>query len=108
MNNKFKPGDLAIITNARHATENIGRACELVAAIQPGQTYREPDGRLCTANPEIGEQGWLVVGADVVGRRLTEFGVVPTPGHALVLERWLMPLRGDFQPEQQKSWEVMA
>lgn len=76
---KFKAGDLALMKKAWHQ-ENVGRCVELVCV---NAAYSKI----------IRETAWIVKGEG--------------PG-AWAPESWLMPLRGDFQPEQQKSREVPA
>ena len=101
MSNQFKPGDLALIISSIKRPENVGKACELVAFMVPGERLLfEFDGRKAIkhigANP-----AWLVAGDDVIGSG----GEV---GFALVRPDNLMPLRGDFAPEQQKAMERIA
>ncbi len=87
---KFKAGDLALVIN--HTFPPVVGTCvelrsrHLVGPVDrsnpmdPG-VYETPDG----------EPVWVV---DDQG--------------AIVWEKWLMPLRGDFQPEQQKAKEEVA
>lgn len=101
MNHQFKPGDLALIINTIKRPENVGKSCELVAFMVPGERLEfDYDGRKSIthigANP-----AWLVAGDDVIGSS-------GAAGFALVRPSHLMPLRGDFAPEQQKAMELIA
>ncbi|MBA1301378.1 hypothetical protein JJD66_27500 [Pseudomonas sp. MF6751] len=100
MSHNFKPGDLALIINSHKRPENVGKSCELVAFMAPGDRIEfEFDGNKAIshigANP-----AWLVAGKDVVGSN-------GKAGFALVRPQNLMPLRGDFAPEQQKAKEAV-
>jgi hypothetical protein len=106
MSNQFKPGDLAIIIHAEVVTQNIGMCCELLQLLAPGEECLAPDGDVVFWPPEQTRSVWLVAGDSIVGRKGRGDIRVETPGHCLVLPEWLIPLRGDFQPEQQKSKEV--
>lgn len=99
MSHNFKPGDLALIIKSIKRPENIGKACELLAFMVPGDRVEfEFNGRRVITH--IGEKpAWLVAGDGVVGSN----GDV---GFALVKPGNLMPLRGDFSPEQQKAKEA--
>jgi len=102
MNNQFKPGDLALIVGARRYVENIGKTCQVIELLQPSEVskWRDPaDGR--TVANMAGTQCWLVVGEGLVS------GIESTRGACLALPRHLMPLRGDSQPEQQKSRKLV-
>lgn len=105
MSHNFKPGDLALIVGATKCIDQIGVVCELDRYINEGDEYRTPSGNLCRA----GLGAWLVVGDSVNGRYLKKSTgrEIRTPGQALVLEKLLMPLRGDFAPEQQKAKEAV-
>ncbi|EME90393.1 TPA: hypothetical protein ACID5V_004145 [Pseudomonas aeruginosa] len=76
---KFKAGDLALIVSAQYE-ENLGTVVQLVRV----------DGFYSLIS---GETSWLVEGE---GRG------------CYCRESALIPLRGDFQPEQQKAKEVEA
>lgn len=96
MSHNFKPGDLAIIIGCTRNPRNIGVTVELIEFIDPGQ-------RAADFHPLSGKRyisiasgpGWLVS-----GEALSESGA------AICLEKHLMPLRGDFEPEQQKTKEA--
>ncbi|MNO66377.1 hypothetical protein D3C76_571640 [compost metagenome] len=101
MNHQFKPGDLALIVGAHRFTENIGKTCELVEFLVPGQVsaWRDPaDGR--PVSNASGRECWLVVGEGLVS------SIQDTSGACLAMPAHLMPLRGDFEPEQQKAKEA--
>ncbi|MBW9244113.1 hypothetical protein [Pseudomonas paracarnis] len=105
MSHNFKPGDLALIVGATKLTDQIGVVCELDQYLREGDEYRTPNGNLCRA----GLGAWLVIGESVSGRYLKKSTgrEMRTPGQALVSEKFLMPLRGDFIPEQQKAKEAV-
>jgi len=95
MSHQFKPGDLALIVGALKVQANIGKVCELVEYLveEAISTFVDPcDG--CRARNAAGSPGWIVVGDGL----LSETGY---RGWELVDPRHLMPLRGDFEPEQQ-------
>lgn len=101
---KFKPGDLALIVGSICSdSPNIGRAVELTEYLMPGQDFFGPDGGLHANGADVAV--WLVVGEGVLARDMLDQWI-PSGGMALVEERYLMPLRGDFQPEQEKAKEV--
>lgn len=104
MIHQFKPGDLALIVGAHRLLENIGKTCTLARFLQRGEFYSLPDGtRSMSLNCS-----WLVEGDGITGltyeRRTGEIKTVL--GSGLVDPRHLMPLRGDFEPEQQKAKEA--
>ncbi|RTU31661.1 hypothetical protein DY974_08180 [Pseudomonas aeruginosa] len=101
---KFKAGDLALIIGSLAGdSPNIGKSVELVAWLNPGDSLITPDGvsRECASDVPI----WQVIGNGVLARNLYELWI-DAGGVALVEEKFLMHLRGDFQPEQQKAKEV--
>ncbi|KTT56420.1 hypothetical protein NS337_03550 [Pseudomonas oryzihabitans] len=101
MNHNFKPGDLAMIVGAFSVTQNIGMACELVEHLEPEQVsqWRDQDGY----RQQNGDTGpaWIVIGEGLASW-------CGGDGWCLVDSKHLMPLRGDFAPERQKSQEVPA
>lgn len=99
MGHQFKPGDLALIVKSIKRPENIGKACQLLAFMVPGERLEfEFDG--LRAINHIGTQpAWLVAGDEVISSN-------GNLGFALVRPENLMLLRGNFTPEQQKAKEA--
>lgn len=106
MSHNFKPGDLALIVGAFLLQENIGQAVELVQFLAPEERYKTPDGIGCVAPGYC----WVVTGAGVVGAYQDPFfgDVVRTVGHGVCAPEHLMPLRGDFIPDEQIAREYTA
>lgn len=103
---KFKAGDLALIIGTQHGdSPNIGKCVELVSWLKPGDSLISPDGvsRKCASDNAV----WQVIGNGILARNVRELWI-DAGGVALCEERFLMPLRGNFQPEQQKAKEVIA
>lgn len=100
MGNQFKPGDLAMIIGALNVVSNIGKTCELVEFLLPGEIsdWRDPSDGMRLRNG-TGKAAWLVVGDGVRSSCGSSGWVLAHPRH-------LMPLRGDFEPEQQKQREA--
>lgn len=100
---KFKAGDLALIISSRHE-ENLGRVVELVkffdqeiVTLGDGSKVSNPGKYAC----------WEVQADDMfVTSKLRPEGFYTSC--AGVREKHLAPLRGDFQPEQQKAKEEIA
>lgn len=92
MSHEFKPGDLALVVGAIELPEDVGLTVTLVEHLFPGQAASCPKcpGEICDTD----EPAWLVDHHDET--------------LSLKRSRHLMPLRGDFQPERQKSQEVPA
>lgn len=87
MTNNFKPGDLALTLISLRILP-AGSVVELYKAINPGDNLncvRRPIPAMC--------KGWWCAHGEI-GDRLP------------FAETSLMPLRGDFTPEQQKAKEV--
>lgn len=105
MSHQFKPGDLALIVGASRFPENIGAVVELVAYVPASGIYKS-GGALLRAEGE----SWQVAGESVVGAYRDQLTgqIFRTPGHAIVNPDHLMPLCGDFAPEQQKTQVVPA
>ena len=101
MSHNFKPGDLALIVGAHTTPENIGKVCELVQLLAPEQvsTWRDPNDGLRIQNSDDGS-AWLVIGEGLKSWCGSSGWVMADPIH-------LMPLRGDFTPEQQKAKEAV-
>lgn len=99
MAQEFKAGDLALIVGAQKDIGNIGKSCELVELLKPNERSKTlmADGR--SVHHDCGEPAWLVFGASLTNPdRFIN-------GFAIRTERYLMKLKGDAQPEQQKSKE---
>ncbi|HCI2725791.1 hypothetical protein FA385_25605 [Pseudomonas aeruginosa] len=77
---KFKAGDLALVINHTFPPV-VGTCVELISRHLVGPVDR--------SNP-------------------MDPGVYETPEGEPVWEKWLMPLKGDFHPEQQKAKEEIA
>lgn len=87
---QFKPGDLALVISGG----KLGETAELVRFVEPGDLVVSPTtGKEYQFRPAAGVGGWLCCFRDCM---------------AIKHEKNLMPLRGDFSPEQQKSQEVSA
>lgn len=103
---KFEAGDQALIIGSRSGdSPNIGKGVELVAWLNPGDPVITTDGisRKCAADYSV----WQVIGNGLLARNVRERWV-DAGGVCLVEERFLMPLRGDFQPEQPKAKEEIV
>ncbi|MGN8346342.1 hypothetical protein ACLEJQ_22335 [Pseudomonas sp. SMV71] len=97
MKHNFKPGDLAIIVGCRINPEDIGKLVELSERVLLNGYFTTPSGwRVFSASPGT---CWVVLSENIAS-----YG--GDHGWALVDEKHLMPLRGDFTPEQQKSKEA--
>ena len=103
MNNQFKPGDLALIVGANSMFQNIGKACELIQLVEMGELYTAPNGVLYQ---HADSACWVVTGDGLC--RWFEDGSIEQSDWGLCEPRHLRSLRGDFQPERQKSREVPA
>ncbi|WP_440064825.1 hypothetical protein ACTAB2_05600 [Pseudomonas syringae] len=86
MSNQFKPGDLALVI----AGGFLGQALELIRFVQPGETVVSPTGKIYEFRPKAGIGGWLCASDSEM---------------VIKHEKNLIPLRGDFSPEQQKAKE---
>lgn len=94
---QFKPGDLALIIGGPCA----GCCVELISFHAKGSYVMVSSGSLCFADVA----SWRVSGAGLTAK----FGNLPERRpvkDGLIGPELLMPLRGDFQPEQQKAKEV--
>lgn len=102
MNRNFKPGDLALIVSAQVRVEFIGCVVELQQRVSPGEIYVSPSSKASVLNASA-SHSWVCTGECFNFPEEGEFGGA---GWAQVAERHLMPLRGDFTPEQQKAKEA--
>lgn len=98
----FKSGDLALIVGGS-MPDQLGKVVELLFFIRSREEYAVPGYAHLVRNVSGGDV-WLVKGD--VGMLHEEGGSVD--GFCQKAESNLLPLRGDFQPEQQKSREVPA
>lgn len=99
---QFKAGDMALIV-ACLLPELIGKTVELVTQISPGDEM-VVDGRNWINFNDTA--GWVVAGRDLLV--LTDFGHIEKSDVTFIAEHKLMPLRGDFHSQQQKSRQVKA
>lgn len=106
MSHNFKAGDLALIVGSNfQGSPNIGKSVELVGFYKPGDDLITPDG---TEVEFCGDRAaWLCEGQGLMARDMNDAWVYQG-GVTFCNERYLMPLRGDFAPEQQKSREVVV
>ncbi|HDS1692172.1 TPA: hypothetical protein QEM72_002676 [Pseudomonas putida] len=103
MSHQFKPGDLALIIGSSHGVSpNIGMAVELVQQLETDGRFVMPDGRLVFNR---GPRCW-VIHANGLAAQLSNGAIMDIGGFALCMEIYLMPLRGHFEPEQQKAKEA--
>ena len=95
---RFKAGDLALIVgSASGYSKSVGKFVELIEPVIPGGTYKI-NGRTYLLNESNSAgAGWKVKG-DLVS-------VNGFNGFCLVAERHLMPLRGNFTPEEMREME---
>ncbi|MCO5364788.1 hypothetical protein V2K50_11300 [Pseudomonas alliivorans] len=103
MNHQFKPGDLALVVGSSEGVSpNIGMAVELVEHLITNDEFNLPDGRrLVNRGPAC----WVITAAGLLACR-HHGGWIDVGGIALVMQQYLIPLRGDFAPEQQKAKEA--
>lgn len=100
---QFKSGDLALIINSINE-ENIGRVVTVTGMTKKGDRIDQEDGAHVISDID----GMVIVEGDIV------VSAEWLPSHKTIVrthvfrQDYLMPLRGDFQPEQQKSREVVA
>ncbi|OJT50035.1 hypothetical protein [Pseudomonas moraviensis] len=103
MTSNFKPGDLALIINSA-APKNIGKTVRLVEYIAPNCGSFMHEG-VCFKPREV--PTWIVESLDgsksLFGGYI-QFEIMVRSGPCR--QQWLMPLRGDFTPEQQKAKEA--
>jgi hypothetical protein len=104
MEQTFKSGELALIVGSA-VEENIGVTVRLVEFFPVGA---EPVilGRRYTPREH---KSWLVEsvdGAQSLLVRIEPYGLIDCRRAGVCRQSWLMPLRGDFNPEQQKAKEA--
>jgi hypothetical protein len=106
MKHQFKPGDPALIRPNKKVPHLVGKSVELVLAVGPGEsaTYA---GSLWHNTVGI-EPSWIVTGEGLDCDHSHE-GIRRRPdGLSFFRESLLMPLRGDFAPEDQRIEELTA
>lgn len=104
MSHNFKPGDWALIVGSRSGkSPNIGSAVELIQLVMPSDSFTTPDGFVRTSGVDY--PVWMVVGEGLTAVTISDRQIY-CGGACLVQERYLMPLRGDFEPERQKAKEA--
>lgn len=102
MSQQFKQGDLALIVDCK-VPELIGRTVELVRQVDAGGSF-ETEKNIWINLSE--GPAWLVSGDGLI--RMDPAGGMHGCEWTLIADRKLIPLRGNFQPERQKSQEVPA
>lgn len=104
MSHQFKPGDLALIVGARRLAENIGKECTVVRFLHNGEFYFFQDGTRFIRS----DGAWLICGEGVTGLAFDclRWTVDRVSGIGLVDSRHLIPLKGDFDSDQQKAKEA--
>lgn len=96
---KFNPGDLALVVSGSTSSVNVGRTVLLLESMGSPVFYEWDGERYHNVN---GDHIWII---EAQGEALvTRFGDCAKRGP--IGQRKLMPLRGDFQPEQQKAKEM--
>lgn len=102
---QFKPGDLALVVGSRlGSSPNVGKVVELIQMVMPGDSFTTPDGFVRESGVDY--PTWLVSAEGLIATTMSDRRIY-CGGACLMQERYLMPLKGDFQPEQQKSREVV-
>lgn len=100
---QFKPGDLALIAKEDHP-ENMFRVVELLFLVGDGEQYQNPEGY--TNRNAAGKAVWVVSASGLFHHSRVKGWHIA--GWTQKAPQNLMPLRGDFAPEQQKAQEVSA
>lgn len=97
---EFKAGDLAMLTHP----DNFGATVELVSFHVGPHRIDFPGGHF--QEIPCGTSGWIVKGEAIVSENI--LGIFSYVSELAFREKWLMPLRGNFQHEREKSQEVPA
>lgn len=106
MNDQFKPGDLALLINA--GAKNDFKTVELLEFL--GSPSRIPFGDINLANPNF-QRIWRVRSCRdpiAFSNIIQEKSGITSSMESPAAERNLIPLRGDFEPEQQRAAELTA
>lgn len=101
--NQFKAGDLALVVSASHS-DNLGKVVELVQFTTDEIIVLQDGGQV--ANPKMLACWEISAESLFATSKLRPEGF--STNRAAIPERNLMPLRGDFAPDQQKQNEVPA
>lgn len=102
MSHQFKPGDLALIIRATHA-ENIGKVVELIR-FDCSEKIALPEDTPRSFAPNPNQIACWVVRGSFIAHSTLRGEITSAVGASP--QSWLMPLRGDFAPEQQKAKEA--
>jgi hypothetical protein len=103
MSHQFKPGDLAIIVGG-DTVWNEGKCVELISATT-GPAFVDINSGKNWVHIPAGISAWIVTGPSLVAQ-FTESGKKVASPEMVFAQQNLMPLRGDFTPEREKSQEV--
>jgi hypothetical protein len=103
MSHNFKTGDLALIINSGDPI-NIGRTVRLVEFIAAhGESFTHEGVHFGSREVDT----WIVEtldGSKTLASGYIQRTIMVSSGPCR--QKWLMPLRGDFAPEQQKTREA--
>ncbi|MFL1527858.1 hypothetical protein [Pseudomonas sp. O230] len=102
MNSQFKPGDLALIVSCPLVPTLIGRCVQLVEGIGPGCDSFSAHGPWFNRGDA---NAWVVEADGLVSLTISKT-LVDHP-RCCIAEKYLMPLRGNFEFGQQKAKEAV-
>jgi hypothetical protein len=102
MSHQFKPGDLAVIVGTVRDHETLGRTVELLEYLGDDDAIEVPTGGWVN-NVERNRMWWVCL---VDGAYTNSLGHTKSEGPCR--EQFLLPLRGDFVPAEEKSQAVSA
>lgn len=88
MGNQFKPGDPALVIGGDLF---LGESVEIVKWVNPGDIYHVKGRMEICLDPKAPHGGWAATNGRSIGVKI---------------DRNLMPLRGNFEPERQKAREA--
>lgn len=94
MNNELSPGGLALVIHCRSHPENVGKIVTVVRLLQPGEQFKDTDGRMQRYVGNIA--GWLVEGNGIIS-------IVGDKGFAVFRQTRLMPIKPDEEPESNEA-----
>jgi len=98
---QLEPGVLALIISSRNE-ENIGRVVTVVRFAYKGERINQGAAGYAEADDDD-----VIVDGEIVVSKTHDPRIKNTVSRHVFGRRDLMPLRGNFQPEQQKSREVV-